>query len=194
MTVDSSQANVEFFFRLLYDCIRGACYGNTNLSWLPVLLAKIWLWIVYVGYAVSVLAIFLIVYITVRIFELRKREEEYYGTLILAPEAEQDGHPRWAHIKSLVEGSNPSEWKEAIIEADILLEEVLTNAGYDGKGVGEKLANANTLTFRTLEDAWEAHKVRNQIAHEGSSYQLTETVVRRTMARFENVFREFKIV
>jgi hypothetical protein len=194
MTVDSSQANVEFFFRLLYDCIRGACYGDTNLSWLPVLLAKIWLWIVYVGYAVSVLAIFLIVYITVRIFELRKREEEYYGTLILAPEAEQDGHPRWAHIKSLVEGSNPSEWKEAIIEADILLEEVLTNAGYDGKGVGEKLANANTLTFRTLEDAWEAHKVRNQIAHEGSSYQLTETVVRRTMARFENVFREFKLV
>jgi hypothetical protein len=36
--------------------------------------------------------------------------------------------------------------------------------------------------------------VRNQIAHEGSSFDLSETLARRTLARFESVFREFELI
>jgi len=187
-----NQANVEYFFRLLYECIHGACYGTTNFSSLIVFLSQLWLWIVYVGYAVSVIALFMIIYTTVRLFELRKREEEYYGTLILAPDAESGGHPRWEHIKELVDGPNPSQWREAIIEADILLDETLSRAGYEGESVSEKLKSADQ--FASLQDAWEAHKVRNQIAHEGSTFDLTESLARRTVARYEAVFREFKVV
>ncbi len=191
--IDANQANVEFFFRLLYECIRGTCYGRADLSWIAPLLAKIWLAIIFVGYLVAILSLFVTVYCTMRIFELRKREEEYYGTMILSEEDESETHPRWSHIETLAAGDTPSEWKEAIIEADILLEETLTRAGYEGAGVGEKLKSADKLTFATLEDAWEAHKVRNQIAHEGSEFELTATLARRTIARYEAVFREFKV-
>lgn len=188
----TDQANVEYFFRLFYQCIHGGCYGTVDLSWLIPLLARLWMWIIYIGYAVSILALFLIVYLMVRLFELRHREEEYYGTLILAPDAESGGHPRWDHIKDLVEGKSQSEWREAIIEADILLEETLTRAGYAGESVSEKLKSADR--FASLQDAWEAHKVRNQIAHDGSAFLLTEELTRRTISRYENVFREFKVV
>jgi len=43
-----------------------------------------------------------------------------------------------------------------------------------------------------LEDAWDAHKVRNRIAHEGSDFLLTEHLARKTIGQFKNVFTEFQ--
>ncbi len=189
-----NQANVEYFFRLFYECARGACYGPVTPVGLAALLAKLWMWIVYIGYVFSVLGLFLIIYLTMRLFDLRKREREYYGTVILAPDAESGGHPRWEHIKELSDDTSASAWREAIIEADILLDETLTRAGYSGDSVSEKLKSADRINFSSLQDAWEAHKVRNQIAHEGSAFDLTESLARRTIARYESVFREFKII
>lgn len=187
----ANQANVEYFFRLLYECFHGTCYGS--MAGFAAFLANLWLWIIVIGYALAVIGLFIIVYCTVRLFELRKREEEYYSTLIVAPDAE-GGNSRWQHIESLIGGTTASEWREAIIEADIMLDDMLTRKGYIGDGVGEKLKSADRLTFATLDDAWEAHKVRNQIAHEGSAFNLSESLARRTIARYESVFREFKVI
>ena len=66
-----------------------------------------------------------------------------------------------------------------------MLDDMLARQGYVGDGVGEKLKAAEPENFRTLQDAWEAHKVRNQIAHEGS-FQSFESLARRTIGRFRN--------
>ncbi len=190
----SSQANVEYWFRLLYECLHGACYGSVGVAGFSAWLASVWMWITVIGYILSVIGLFIIVYVTIRIFELREREGEFYRTLLVAPNAEGGTHPRWEHIESLANGASPSQWREAIIEADILLDEVLTKEGYPGDGVGEKLKAADPTQFKTHQSAWEAHKVRNQIAHQGSSFDLSETVVHRTLAHYEAVFREFKVI
>jgi len=190
----ATQANIEYWFRLLYECFHGSCYGSPGITGLSAWLANLWLWIIVVGYVLSVLALLVIIYSTVRIFELRKHEEEYYETLLLAPDTKTGSHPRWEHIQKLVEGESPSEWREAIIEADIMLEDLLTERGYDGAGVGEKLKAADPAHFKTLQDAWEAHKVRNQIAHQGSSFGLSEAITQRTVAHYEAVFREFRVI
>jgi hypothetical protein len=189
----ATQANVEYFFRLLYDLIFGvhAALGYDSFS---ALLAQLWLWIIVVGYGLSVAGLLVIAYCSVRLFELRKREEKYYGTLILAPDAESGGHPRWRNIESLIESATTSKWREAIIEADIMLDEVLAKRGYEGEGVGEKLQSIDRTHLATLQDAWEAHKVRNQIAHEGSAFNISAELAHRTIARYENVFRELKAI
>ena len=87
-----------------------------------------------------------------------------------------------------------SQWREAIIESDIMLDDILARRGYVGDGVGEKLKSIESTTLSSLQDAWEAHKVRNQIAHQGSSFALTEDFARRTIARYEAVFRELKAI
>lgn len=188
------QANVEYWFRLLYNCIYGACYGSVGVAGFEAWLAQLWLWIIGIGYALSVIGLFVIVYATMRLFELRKREAEFYSTLILPPETAGGMHPRWEHIQSLLEGDSPSAWREAIIEADIMLDDVLAKQGYVGDGVGEKLKSADKGEFATLQDAWEAHKVRNQIAHQGSTFDLSDTLARRTIAHYETVFRGFKVI
>lgn len=184
------QLNVEYWFRLLYDCLRGACYGVSETGF-SAWLVRLWIWIIGIGYSLSILALFVIVYTTVRIFQLRTREKEYYGTVIPVPGAEGVS-PRWRHIESLAGGASASEWREAIIEADIMLDDLLAKRGYRGDGVGEKLKGVEPHDFATLQDAWEAHKVRNQIAHEGSAFDLSESLAHRTIARYESVFREFK--
>jgi len=189
--MQANQANVEYFFRLFYECLRGTCYGSA--AGFSAFLAHLWLWIIVVGYALSVIGLFVIVYATMRLFELRKREAKYYGTLILAPEVSGGINPRWQHIESLIGGATASEWREAIIEADIMLDDVLMKQGYVGDGVGEKLKSIEPSDLNTLQDAWEAHKVRNQIAHE-AVFDLSETLARRTIAHYENVFREFKVL
>lgn len=101
---------------------------------------------------------------------------------------------RWDIIQKRVSENSPESWRVAIIEADILLDETLTNAGYVGQTLGEKLKSANPQSFTTVQDAWEAHKVRNQIAHAGSDFVLTQRIAQETIVRFERVFREFGVV
>ncbi|MFA5745151.1 MAG: hypothetical protein WC887_02985 [Candidatus Paceibacterota bacterium] len=186
------QLNVEYWYRLLYECARGSCYGSLNQF--GALIAQLWLWIIVVGYALSVVGLFVIVYTTMRLFQLREREEKMYSTIIPSSETAGSTNLRWKHIESLAYGATASEWREAIIEADIMLDDALAGQGYVGDGVGEKLKSIEPAEVHSLQDAWEAHKVRNQIAHEGSSFDLSETLARRTLARYESVFREFKVI
>lgn len=187
-----NQANVEYFFRLLYDLLVGLA-GAASLAAIGSFFAHLWAWVVGIGYSLSVLALAFIIYFLVRIFELREREAKFFGTLILAPESAVANH-RWEHVQSLMDGASPSEWREAITEADIMLDDLLNAQGYTGEGVGEKLRQADPEDFHSLSDAWEAHKVRNQIAHQGSAFELSDTLAHRTIQRYERVFREFGFI
>jgi hypothetical protein len=190
------QLNVEYWFRLLYECFHGGCYGNGSVdsAQFGALLANLWLWIIFVGYLVAVIALIIIIYTTIRLFELRKREEEYYGTLLIAHDTAEGMNPRWRHIETLRDSDNPNDWRTAIMEADIMLDDMLLKQGYDGVSVAEKLKQIEPSDFASLEDAWEAHKIRNQIAHQGTTFDLSEQLARRTIARYEAVFKEFKIL
>jgi len=164
--------------------------GAGNLSGLYQFAAHLWLWVIVLGYLFSLAGLIALVYIMMRLYEVRKREEAYYGTVLIAPESAEVS-PRWAHIQALIGSESPSEWREAIIEADIMLDDMLARQGYTGDGVGERLQQVERADLNTLQDAWEAHKVRNQIAHQGSSFDLSQTLASRTVARYEAVFREF---
>ena len=191
-----AQLNVEYWFRLLYNCFHGGCYagGSVDTSQLSAFFAHLWLWIIYIGYILAIIALIVIIYATIRLFELRKREEEHYGTLLIASDGKEGMNPRWHHIETLRNSTQPNDWRTAIMEADIMLDDMLTKQGYEGAGVAEKLKLVEPSDFNTLNDAWEAHKVRNQVAHQGSAFDLTETVARRTLSRYEAVFGEFKIL
>lgn len=101
---------------------------------------------------------------------------------------------RWEEIEQYIETENPSDWRHAIMEADILLDEMLSNMGYHGEGVGEKLKQAQGTRFHTLDKAWEAHKVRNALAHEGSKYTISQREAKRVVDLFRQVFEEFNVI
>jgi len=101
---------------------------------------------------------------------------------------------RWNTIVEHVNTDNPNDWRQAIIEADIMLDELLTAQGYHGDTVGEKLKQIERSDFNTIDLAWEAHKVRNNIAHQGFEHELNAREVRRIIQLYEHVFQEFRYI
>lgn len=103
-------------------------------------------------------------------------------------------HPRWATVLGHAESLNQPEWRLAILEADTMLAELLDKRSYQGLSIGEQLKSADPEKFKSLQDAWDAHKVRNQIAHEGSVFTLTERETKRVIGLYERVFKEFDFI
>ncbi len=99
---------------------------------------------------------------------------------------------RWQRVMTYLNSDRESDWRLAVLEADVLLDEMLTQMGYHGDSIGEKLRSVEKSDFLTVEFAGEAHGVRNRIAHEGVAFTLTEREAKRVIKMYEDVFKEFK--
>jgi hypothetical protein len=150
-----------------------------------------------VALAIPVSVFFLIaIVITVESLKrIRGKEEELFLTPPVdkkkEAEAATEQSIRWKKVTEHANSTNPNDWKQAIIEADIMLDQLITKLGYRGESVGEKLKRATKGDFKTLDQAWEAHKVRNRIAHDGSAFDINEIEVKRVIGLYRQVFEEF---
>jgi hypothetical protein len=104
------------------------------------------------------------------------------------------GNPQWERVVSHSESLNENDWRLAILEADIMLGDLLEKLSLPGETMGDKLKAAKKENFTTIDNAWEAHKIRNQIAHSGLTFLLNQHEVRRVIALYKNVFEEFKLL
>jgi hypothetical protein len=100
----------------------------------------------------------------------------------------------WNGIRSKLLSDNPSDWRLAIIEADIYLDRVLDQKGFYGDTLGDKLKQLTPDRLPSINIAWEAHKVRNRIAHDGAGFTLTMPESRRVLSYYEIVFRDLEVI
>lgn len=164
--------------------------------------------LVGISIPISFLLIIGIVYCVERLKTLRKKEEEIYdlkvesayeaiegitgiGTEDIPVKNDPALEERWNTIGKHINSDNPNDWKQAIIDADTILDDVLTKLGYQGDSVGEKLKRAEPADFATVKEAWEAHRARNEIAHSGSSFNLNHHEAKRIFQLYKKVFEEF---
>lgn len=98
---------------------------------------------------------------------------------------------RWIRVENLIQSHSSSDWRQAIIEADIILEDMLSRMNYDGNSIGDKLKQIEESDFITLNKAWEAHKIRNHIAHRGGDFTFSKSEAERVINLYRQVFEEF---
>lgn len=171
--------------------------GDTSLADVIELLQSIWAVYSAIALFISAILIIGIIYVYIRINQL----DEIMAENLLEQERMwhelHDGHvenERWQSAQKHLASDNPNDWKLAIIEADVLLDRMLEKAGYAGSTIGDKLRGASARSFATLDDAWQAHRVRNQIAHGGADFVLTQKVAKETLILYERVFKEFDYI
>jgi hypothetical protein len=75
-----------------------------------------------------------------------------------------------------------------------MLGELLDKLSLPGDTIGDKLKVVEKSDFRTLDDAWEAHKVRNRISHDGDGFVLNQREAKIVIGLYKNVFEEFQII
>ncbi len=174
-------------------------FGGSDFSFASLMATLANLWTIYSIIALALSALFIagIIYSYIRSGQI--------GEEIGARIADQERmwrelnngsieNTRWQSVQTHLSSENPNDWKLAIIEADVLLDRMLDKAGYTGVSVGDKLKSAANRSFATLDDAWDAHRVRNQIAHGGSDFVLTQRIAKETLIKYERVFREFSFI
>lgn len=152
----------------------------------------------------SILIIFfvsMIFYCTIRVFEIRKKEH-----LFLEHEIEEYAHKhkkieeeklkiggegvlKWQKILQHLSSQNENDWRLAILEADTMLFEAMEINGFLGESLGEKLKSTTSDHFKDLKIAWEAHYVRNKIAHEGSEFHISLPDTKRVIFLYDKVLR-----
>ena len=152
-------------------------------------------WSVYVVLAYIFAFIFLVIYLYAAIQEDKLSDIEH--DLIHAGETayamKMSGgikSDKFAELQAHLDSQNPNDWKLAIIEADIILDDTLKRQGYAGPTLGDRLKSISPASLHSIDDAWQAHKVRNQIAHAGADFILTQKIARETIMQYERVFKE----
>jgi hypothetical protein len=184
---DPTFLNIEYVFHKILEGIQPIIDFFTN--------AHMWATLGLISSIISLIAIAIIVFSLVRMREIQLHEKEEIDHEIreaMARVAEKDRNenPRWHYILTLIESPNESDWRVAIIEADTMLEEILRDKGFEGDTVAELLEGARSSGYASIQMAWDAHIVRNQIAHLGSEFPLTQVEGRRVIKMFQNVFEE----
>jgi len=96
---------------------------------------------------------------------------------------------RWEEILEHMDSAKEAEWKFAIIEADNLADLVLKRAGFQGDSMGDRMMSIQDGQLITVQDLWEAHKVRNNIAH-NAEYFLRYSEAKQAIQKYEKFLLE----
>lgn len=138
-----------------------------------------------------------LVYIKMRISELDALDKKRYAEHFIKPEVVVPTNPnleRWNKISGMFMSQSESDWRLAVIEADSMLDEFIATLGYPGNNMGERMKNMDRRFFPTLDLAWDAHKIRNRIAHEGMNYHLSDRDKEIARKNYEYIFRDAKLI
>lgn len=183
--------NIEYIFSVVSDWVK------TALTY--ILNPETWDLVGLISGILSVFCIAIITYTIVRARELREDERKRISqaiadSLFKKKQKERSVDPRWHYVLSLVESLNPSDWRVAVLEADSMLEEFLRDKDLVGETLSELLKDAQESGYQYIDDAWKAHIIRNQIAHEGSDFAFNQNEARRAIKMYENFFEELEVI
>lgn len=165
-------------------------------GWSPESVFLLWGPLYPLAIIVSLLFSVGIAYCALRISQIRKIEHHNFHRHAHSVHHEDVPRTRlrWNRIMEHANSADEHQWRLAILEADIMLNELLDVLGYKGETMGEKMKMVNRANFNSIDEAWEAHKVRNRVAHEGSENPLTEREKNIVISQYARVFKEFGFI
>jgi len=171
-------------------------FGGVSQSGLAGFFSTVWGVVIVFSFIISLVMLALYIYASIEMEKLVEHEAEHLKAEAEAYAATTGGvnkSDRFVELENHIDSTNPNDWKLAIIEADIILDDVLKHQGYAGTSLGERLRSISPSSLASLDDAWQAHKIRNQIAHAGADFILTQKLARETINQYKRVFVELGI-
>jgi len=155
-------------------------------------------WSVFVAISlfVSLLLIALVIYCVIRIQQIRYHERRAFAAYAKGPSIEHAprAHVRWQRILDQLQEGSDQSIRLAVLEADIMLNELLDTLGYKGETMADKMKQVARADFHTIDIAWDAHTYRNRVAHESAATPLDKHEAERVIGLYQRVFREFRFI
>jgi hypothetical protein len=95
---------------------------------------------------------------------------------------------RWLEVEQSLVKDNQASYHMAVLNADKLVDQALRDKGFTGQTMGDRLKVAKGQ-FTRLDALWDAHKLRNRIAHE-PDIRVSYDQSRRALAGFKRALKD----
>ncbi|MFZ2887039.1 MAG: hypothetical protein WA021_04440 [Minisyncoccia bacterium] len=186
----------EFYEFTEYPEAVPVIWSELKTGWTPDTVFDFWGPLFPLALLATLLGIIGVIYCALRIWQIRQAEWADFRKVqqSVATEDVPRTQLRWNRVLEHANSDDEHQWRLAILEADIMLNELLDLQGYKGETIAEKMKQVSRTQFNSIDDAWEAHKVRNKIAHEGSEHRLSERDKNHVINLYERVFKEFGFI
>lgn len=99
----------------------------------------------------------------------------------------------WKAVLEKITSSNPSDWNLAVIQADSILDDILKRSGFPGETMGDRLKKLDRSKLSSLDEVWDAHKIRNVIAHDPNR-PISRREIERAIDSFEKALKELEFL
>jgi len=132
-----------------------------------------------------------IIYSIIRLLITKSENEEKHEQHFIRDQespSQKIQYKQWEEVRQLFQSHDSNNWRLAIINADIMLDDLIKKLGYTGATMGEVLKEMQHVPW--IQSAWDVHLLRNKLVHEGSRYLLNERESYRAFKIYENIFFE----
>ena len=154
----------------------------SNLTWLEV-----------ISVLFSAFLIALIIYFVVKAGYISIRIDRFRDVILKSDMSGDVVRKTWDRVETHFYKGSENDMKVAILEADKILNEALRAAGVQGIQLGDRLKRARSSQIPNLEDLWQAHKLRNQIAHE-PDFRLKRDLAERALAIYATALKNLGVL
>ncbi len=103
------------------------------------------------------------------------------------------GLQAWRLIQKKIRSGKKSDWKRAIIEADIILNDILKMAGYAGKSIDERLEGIDPAQLSNIEEIRQVHQLRHRIVFE-PDFSITQSEAEVAIDIYRKSLIELKLI
>ena len=185
--------------------------ASFNLSNIFDLIQNIYFLFLIIFIVTSLLLYAALQYLKILLKKHLKIEEKFYKSqkrselaeILLAEDSREstneakDSEPGLlSHLKTLekyLDSDRYEDWRTAIFEADLLLKKLLLKHGVPNGTLGQMLKSLQDKDFKYLEEAWEAHKFRNLLAHSFMEDKRPREEFLKAFKLYELIFKNLDI-
>ncbi len=97
----------------------------------------------------------------------------------------------WTDIVRRANTGTPENLRWAIMESDALVDLVLKDKGLPGETMADRLANFRRDDTKSIDRLWDAHKLRNEIAHT-PGFKVTTRQAEKALLGYRDFLKELK--
>ncbi len=99
----------------------------------------------------------------------------------------------WKDVVENAKSDKEAERKMAVIEADDMIDSVLSKIGYSGETLPDKLAGLNKEIIPNIEGVKDAHRKRRDIAYDPNK-SISREEAEQIVSVYEEVFKDLRIL
>ncbi len=100
---------------------------------------------------------------------------------------------RWKGVRAALAQGTREGMRSAILEADSIVDNILKDAGVGGQTMADRLEKLSAKKFTSQKGLWQAHRVRNEVAH-APDFELSLAMAQRAIGQYEAFLKELNLL